>query len=219
MLRNASPDLPLSPPTGQPKASDLLAPELTISTLLADQGKPLVRFLCARARFDCAAEDLAYLKMLRAKKCMPTFSGTTFDSVALAYIDPQDPEQNIQSLLPSVSPALLRETQQKIDHNILIEADVWLTLQMRQQIILTFLVNIAHTFELVFIQGKISVHSKIGCRTCGSTQQPNGRPLLICTCGVAMYCSKSHQIEDWPQHKTSCRKICVRKAELDESPQ
>ncbi|KDO27778.1 hypothetical protein SPRG_07377 [Saprolegnia parasitica CBS 223.65] len=214
MLRNASPDMPLQTPDVL-QATDFLTPELTIATLLADQGKPLVRLLCNRARFDCAAEDLAYLKGLRAKKRMPTFSGTTFDSVALAYIDPTDPEQHIQSLLPSVSPNVLQETQAKIDANVLIEADVWLTLQMRQQILLTFLANIARTFELVFFQTQGTVEGKMGCRTCGASAQPDASSLLKCPCDAALYCCKDHQTQDWPNHKATCKIIRARKAELD----
>ncbi|OQR95001.1 hypothetical protein ACHHYP_00637 [Achlya hypogyna] len=214
MLRNASPDLPLTTPDVM-QATDFLAPELTLSTLLAEQGKPLVRLVCNRARFDCAAEDLAYLKALRAKNRMPTFSGTTFDSVALAYIDPTDPEQHIQSLLPSVSPELLKETQDKINANVLIEADVWLSLQMRQQMLLTFLANVARTFELVFFQTQGTVESKMGCRTCGAAQTPEGKPLLKCPCDAAVYCCKDHQTQDWPQHKANCKLIRERKAELD----
>ncbi|ETV80851.1 hypothetical protein H257_06308 [Aphanomyces astaci] len=215
MLRNASPDLPLSPPTSELKASDFLAPELTLSALLADEGKPLVRLLCNRARFDCAAEDLAYLKALRAKNRMPTFSGTTFDTVALAFIDPKDPEQQIQSLLPSVSAHVLDEMKAKIQRNVLIEADVWLTLQMRQQIILTFLANIARTFEQVFFERQGPAEAKMGCRTCGASTQPTEKALLKCPCDAALYCSKEHQTADWPHHKAACKLIRQRRAELD----
>ncbi|CAK4872320.1 unnamed protein product [Aphanomyces euteiches] len=215
MLRNASPDIPLAPPTEELKATDLLTPELTLSTLLADEGKPLVRLLCNRARFDCAAEDLAYLKALRAKNRMPTFSGNTFDTVALAFIDPKDPEQQIQSLLPSVAPEILESYKAKIQDNVLIEADVWLTLQMRQQMLLTFLANIAHTFEQVFFQPQGPIEAKMGCRTCGASTQADKKPLLKCPCEAALYCCKQHQTDDWPAHKGACKTIRQRRAELD----
>ncbi|KAF0696823.1 Aste57867_12485 [Aphanomyces stellatus] len=218
MIRNASPDIPLSPPLNEIKATDLLAPELVISTLLAEEGKPLVRLLCNRARFDCAAEDLAYLKALRAKNRMPTFSAKTFDTVALAFIDPTDPEQQIQSLLPSVSPETLAATRAKIDQNVLIEADVWLTLQMRQQMLLTFLANVARTFEQVFFQPQGVVEAKMGCRLCGAGAQADKKPLLKCPCEAALYCCKEHQTEDWPAHKSTCKLIRQRRAELENLP-
>ncbi|GLE11206.1 hypothetical protein PINS_up023545 [Pythium insidiosum] len=131
LLRNASPDMPTDYDVTEPKpkASQLLTPELTLKALLEENGKVFLRLMNARARRsdDCSRHDLVYLTSLRAQDKMPTFSGDTFKNVSLAFIDPADPEQNVQSLLPSASQAILDEKRALIAQGRLIEADVWLT--------------------------------------------------------------------------------------------
>ncbi|GLD99307.1 hypothetical protein PINS_up008026 [Pythium insidiosum] len=211
LLRNASPDMPTDYDVTEPKpkASQLLTPELTLKALLEENGKVFLRLMNARARRsdDCSRHDLVYLTSLRAQDKMPTFSGDTFKNVSLAFIDPADPEQNVQSLLPSASQAILDEKRALIAQGRLIEADVWLTLQMRQQVILTLLTNVAHTFETMFLRqvmmGEVTA-AEIGCRLCGSSSRAGApdQSLLRCTCEAAHYCCKEHQVEDWKNHKT-----------------
>lgn len=228
LLRNASPDLPVEytqvdrPQSVQ--ATQLLAPELTVKALLEENGKVLLRLMNARAtRADeCSRHDLLYLLSLRGAGTMPTFSGETFRHVSLAFIDPTDPEQNVQSLLPSASETLLNEKKALIAQGKLIEADVWLTLQMRQQVIYALLTNIAHTFETMFLQsvmvGEVSA-AEVGCRFCGSATRQSVAEgetkdsLLRCACEAAYYCCKEHQVEDWKNHKTSCKSIRKLKTE------
>lgn len=228
LLRNASPDLPVEyTPVDRPEsvpATQKLAPELTVKALLEENGKVLLRLMNARAtRADeCSRHDLVYLLSLRGAGTMPTFSGETFRHVSLAFIDPTDPEQNVQSLLPSASEALLSEKKALIAQGKLIEADVWLTLQMRQQVIYALLTNVAHTFETMFLQsvmvGEVSA-AEVGCRFCGSaTRQSaaegeNKDSLLRCACEAAYYCSKEHQVEDWKNHKATCKSIRKLKTE------
>ncbi|RLN47619.1 hypothetical protein BBJ29_005627 [Phytophthora kernoviae] len=171
LLRNASPDIPLSydPKETHPQASQLLTPELTLKALLEENGKVLLRLINARATKtdQCSRHDLLYLTSLRAAGTMPIFSGDTFKNVSLAFIDLADPEHNVQSLLPSASPEIQEEKKALIKQGKLLEADVWLTLQMRQQVILTLLTNVAHTFETMFLKqvmvGEVSA-AEIGCR-------------------------------------------------------
>jgi hypothetical protein len=103
MLRNASPDIPVEydPKEPKPKATQLLTPELSLKALLEENGKVFLRLMNARARRsdDCTRHDLIYLSSLRAQGTMPTFSGDTFKTVALAFVDPADTEQRVQSLL------------------------------------------------------------------------------------------------------------------------
>jgi hypothetical protein len=232
LLRNASPDMPVeytSSSLDKPQATQLLTPELTIKALLEENGKVLLRLMNARASRsdDCSRHDLLYLASLRAEDKMPTFSGETFRHVSLAFIDLEDPEHNVQSLLPSASPEVLEQKKALIKQGKLMEADVWLTLQMRQQVIYSLLTNVAHTFETMFLQqvmvGEVSA-AEIGCRFCGSatrraaedgeaqTQTDAPSSLLRCACEAAYYCCKEHQVEDWPNHKTSCKQIRKEKA-------
>ncbi|KAE8892741.1 hypothetical protein PF005_g17441 [Phytophthora fragariae] len=225
LLRNASPDIPVSydPKETRPQAAQLLTPELTLKALLEENGKVLLRLMNARATKSdqCSRHDLLYLASLRANGTMPTFSGDTFKHVSLAFIDLADPEHNVQSLLPSASPEILDEKKNLIKQGKLMEADVWLTLQMRQQVILTLLTNVAHTFETMFLNqvmvGEVSA-AEIGCRFCGSsTRKEEGADgatnLLRCACEAAFYCCKEHQVEDWTNHKTSCKTIRKEKEE------
>ncbi|TMW69506.1 hypothetical protein Poli38472_001662 [Pythium oligandrum] len=225
LLRNACPDIAVEFDAAErnPQASQLLTPELSLKALLEENGKVFLRLMNARARRaeDCTRHDLIYLSALRAEGKMPVFSGDTFKHVSLAFIDPADPEQNVQSLLPSASKAVLEEKRALIAAGKLIEADVWLSLQMRQQVILTLLTNVAHTFETMFLKqimmGEVTA-GEIGCRFCGtSTRKVDGEAeaatesakttLLRCACEAAYYCCKEHQVEDWKNHKTSCKKI------------
>ncbi|CAH0475903.1 unnamed protein product [Peronospora belbahrii] len=229
LVRNAAPDIPVSYDlkATQPQATQLLTPELTLEALLGENGKVLLRLMNARATKadQCSRHDLVYLTSLRAAGTMPTFSGETFAHVSLAFIDLADPEHNVQSLLPSASLEIVEEKQALIKQGKLMEADVWLTLQMRQQVILTFLSNVAHTFETMFLKqvmiGEVSA-AEIGCRYCGiSTRQVKEEEegtttLLQCACKTAFYCCKEHQEEDWINHKTSCKAIRKEMAAVEE---
>ncbi|TYZ64564.1 hypothetical protein PybrP1_008631 [[Pythium] brassicae (nom. inval.)] len=222
LLRNACPDIPVQYDLGaeRPPATQFLAPDVTLKALLEENGKVLLRMMNARASRadDCTRQDLVYLRALRAEGKMPTFSGETFRHVSLAFVDPQDPEQNVQSLLPSVSAELLAEKRALIAQGKLVEADVWLTLQMRQQVVYAMLTNVAHTFESMFLKqtmvGEVTA-AAIGCRFCGAaTRKESGdstaaasTSLLRCACEAAYYCCKEHQVEDWSNHKASCKTI------------
>lgn len=127
----------------------------------------------------------------------------------------------MQSLLPSASPEILEEKKNLIKQGKLMEADVWLTLQMRQQVILTLLTNVAHTFETMFLKqvmvGEVTA-AEVGCRYCGSSKRKEegadgATNLLRCACEAAFYCCKEHQVEDWTNHKTSCKTIRKEKQE------
>ncbi|EEY63138.1 uncharacterized protein PITG_21514 [Phytophthora infestans T30-4] len=220
LLRNASPDIPLSydPKEPRPQATQLLTPELTLKALLEENGKVLLRLMNARATKadQCSRHDLLYLASLRASGTMPTFSGETFKHVSLAFIDLADPEQNVQSLLPSASPEIIEEKKNLIKQGKLMEADVWLALQMRQQVILTMLTNVAHTFETMFLKqvmvGEILRfgHEKQGRR--------GGCNDLAAMCMRSpFYCCKEHQVEDWTNHKTSCKTIRKEKSAVEKT--
>ncbi|GAB9472041.1 Sperm-associated antigen 6 [Globisporangium polare] len=221
LLRNACPDIPAQYDlkAERPQAAQFLTPDLTLKALLEESGKVFLRMMNARASRsdDCTRQDLMYLRALRGENKMPTFSGETFKHVSLAFIDPLDSEQNVQSLLPSASQGVLEEKKVLIAQGKLIEADVWLTLQMRQQVVYAMLTNVAHTFETMFLKqvmvGEVSA-AEIGCRFCGSAtrKSENGTAatstsLLRCACEAAYYCCKEHQVEDWSNHKSSCKTI------------
>ncbi|CAI5727693.1 unnamed protein product [Hyaloperonospora brassicae] len=229
LLRNASPDMPLSYDLQEtrPPATQLLAPELTLKALLEDNGKALLRLMNARATKtdQCSRHDVLYLTSLRANGTMPTFSGDTLKHVSLAFIDLADPEHNVQSLMPSASSEIVESKRALIKQGKLMEADVWLTLQVRQQIILTLLTNVAHTFEALFLKqdvmGDVRV-AKVGCRYCGSVQKRSTEveaktALVQCACRAAFYCCTEHQEEDWTNHKTSCHSIRNEKAATEQS--
>lgn len=227
LLRKASPDIPAN--LGSTSPSGLLVPELNIEHLLGENGKTFLRMMNERSRLSqletTLENDLIYLKELRRLKRMPCFSGKAFDpqTVAIAYIDTNDEKRNIRTFLKSMtesSPGVLTDIQAKIESNEYIEADVWLSLQMRQQAILTFLSNIAGTFETHFLSDILSFNSKgVGCRTCGSSSRKLegasskddnhnvSKGLLKCPCGGAFYCSQEHQKLDWVYHKESCKEI------------
>lgn len=220
LLRNACPDIPAQYDLSaeRPQAAQFLSPDLTLKALLEENGKVFLRMMNVRASRsdDCTRQDLLYLRALRAENKMPTFSGETFKHVSLAFVDPLDAEQNVQSLLPSASQVLLDEKKTLIAQGKLIEADVWLTLQMRQQVVYALLTNVAHTFETMFLNqvmvGEVSA-AEIGCRFCGAVackEESGGggaTSLLRCACEAAFYCCKEHQVEDWSNHRASCKAI------------
>lgn len=208
ILRNACPDLAASPvPEGElGLASDRLVPEMNIEGLLECQGRGFIRLMYQRAKKDCMVEDILYLKDLRRKQCMPTFSKDEFDpkKVAIAFVDPTDPSLQVQCVMhPVEKKEIVQEIVQRIEQDELIEADVWLTLQFRQQTLIAFIANVAHTFESMFLQDEISFSSPaLGCRVCGTKDQ-----LFKCPCDAVFYCSKDHQKEDWVYHKDSCKEL------------
>lgn len=228
LLRNASPDIPLSydPNEPRPQATQLLTPELTLKALLEENGKVLLRLMNARATkySQCSRHDVLYLVSLRAAGIMPTFSGESFKHVSLAFIDLADPVHEVQSLLPSASLEIIEAKKELIKQGKLMEADVWLTLQMRQQVILTLLTNVAHTFETMFLNqdmvGNVSA-AKVGCRFCGTSTRKREdmekatTSLLRCACEAAYYCCKEHQKEDWINHKTICQTIRKQVASVE----
>ncbi|KAE8895650.1 hypothetical protein PF005_g2745 [Phytophthora fragariae] len=94
------------------------------------------------------------------------------------------------------------------------EANVWLTLQMQQQVILTLLTNVAQTFETMFLKqvmvGEVSA-AEIGFRYCGtSTRKEEGA-------GGATYDLKHYNITG---DKAECEKAAesLHKDRYDRQP-
>lgn len=218
LLTNASPDLPYNLNETSRSASQLLAPELCLSTLLENNGKNFLKLTHARAskRDDCARADLDYLLGLRKEGIMPTFSGESLCQYMLAFVDPLDPELKIQAVSHAASQAIIAEKKRLIDAKVLIEADVWLTLQMRQQVLITFLTHVTSAFETLHREQLVTgiiTKPQIGCRYCGSSipdsehLNSSSEGLLRCECRAAFYCSEKHQSEDWLHHKEACQQV------------
>lgn len=127
--------------------TDILLPELTYAGMLAGDGRCLVLFFTRRAVEKADADDARMLATLHEKNIMPTFSNGKLAHLKQAYVDPNDPEENVLSTPPSATEAQLQIIKQKIADGLLVDAEVWLAKRVRQQAIFQFLTAMMDIFH------------------------------------------------------------------------
>jgi hypothetical protein len=154
-LKQASPDLPENPIASgvQCKPTDLLVPEMCASVLMASQGRALIAVCQTRAMEDTDAADLELLRKLDEKKQMPIFSGIEvngdlskgFDAFAsrLAFVH----NGKIVTCDASSEEASKVETTKRIiASGKVLDANQWITRNVRQTILLTFCCGLADAY-------------------------------------------------------------------------
>ena len=225
VLRNCSPDMPpTAPAEGEAcGATAVILPELNVESLVASGGRGLVALFEARSAMGAGGADAAdccMLMKLHARGRMPCFSQNAFEGLALAWVDPADPEENVRGLAVGCADEHLAGKQRDILSGTLVEAEVWTTKRMRQAALLAFLLAVAAVFEREFFTAKKppgkgqapALRATMGCRVCGVTKAKEGSgALLMCPCGAAGYCCKDCQKKDWKAHKTDCKRIMAAK--------
>ena len=144
VLRAGNPDMPArAAEDGEAcTATAVIMPELNLESLLARGGHGLVTFFETRAHLSCSsadAADCAMLMKLHARSRMPCFSGAAFRELALAWVDPKDPEESISGLPLGAAAEDALAVRQDLLTGRLVEADVWVTKRVRQAAIVSFL--------------------------------------------------------------------------------
>ena len=226
VLRAGSPDMPdAAPAEGEAcSATAVILPELNVESLVASGGRGLIALYEARARMGAGGADAAdccMLMKLHARGRMPCFSNNAFEGLALAWVDPSDPEENVRALQMGSPDAHMAAKQQDMLSGKLVDAEVWTTKRMRQTALLGFLLAAAAVFEREFMATKQGApegaaghaqRAAMGCRACGAAKaKEGGGALLLCPCGAAGYCCKLCQKADWKAHKTDCKRITAAK--------
>ena len=110
-LRKASPDIPTQTAGSRESAgeklnaSDVLLPELTIDGLLGANGKLLSLFFSRRCQQADRSyfTDLQLLTAMFARGSMPLFSKDMLKDMDTPFVDPADPNENVQSLSTDTS--------------------------------------------------------------------------------------------------------------------
>ncbi len=213
LLRNASPDIPersrvLSSATNgnhellQP--SDYLLPELNLDDLLLDQGRGLIRLLYTRISKESETyqKDLVYLKCLKRKQLLPNFSGNALALLNTPFVDPQDPELNVQSISSDASDATKLSVEQQIESNQLVDANVWVNLTMRQNLFNNYFIHLIETFTSSLSSSTAaSATASIGCRVCGLQKSS------WCECKAVKYCSSKCKNHDKNFHQHLCQTV------------
>lgn len=140
-VKEAGPDLPQSGPSAGTRMSptDILLPELTYDGMLAGNGRCLVLFFTRRTMENVDTKDLELLNMLHGKNAMPLFSDGKFEHLALAFVNPNDPEENVLGLAKDATAEQIAARTKQVDDGVYIDADVWLAKRVRQGAIETFL--------------------------------------------------------------------------------
>ena len=199
IVTNAIPDLPTKSSLFPSTPASLLLPEFTLEYLLSDGGNGLLSFLYPRMmhkKDDVLYKDILYLKTLHAKGNMPLFSQNQFTNYHMAYIELLDTEHYIHLVQKGNTSDVIKTLEKRLLCNEIMEADVWLTLQMRTSAIDAFLQALREAFEKVMTL-KIPLKVTVGCRVCGKADL-----CILCRCGVVQYCSQEHMDSD--NHQQVC---------------
>jgi hypothetical protein len=88
------------------------------------------------------------LRDLHAKGWMPTFSNGALTGVTCPFVNPLDPEGNIQCLAEgSEDTPNAQLVKQKIEAGLLVDADVWLAVQVRRGSLTDFMIALVEKYE------------------------------------------------------------------------
>jgi hypothetical protein len=144
VLLQTVPDMPLNPNKDATKVTDRILPELTLSVLLACDGKLLILFVKRRfSTEDCGFQgDAVQLTKMFTDGDLPNLGGEKLDQMDLPFVDPCDPDENIRSLSKNTSPEARLQIMSHLSTCRLVHAAVWLCLRIRRSTIAGFLTNL-----------------------------------------------------------------------------
>ncbi len=130
------------------KATDVLLPELSQDALLARGGQIAVLFITRRLmdKSLCFASDAKLLNSLYKLGKLPAF-GKSLAHLDTPFVDPKDPEENVQVLSKDTSDAVREKVMECFDDCTLIRCEVLMSLKIRRTAIASFLVTLFEEFE------------------------------------------------------------------------
>ncbi len=157
LLKKACPDAPeISSATrskegGKLTATDLLLPEISEDAMLAAEGKICVLFATRRLvkASDAYANDIRLLNDLYKMGKLPAFGNLKkIMEMDTPFIDPSDPEENVQVLSPETSPEQRKQVLESFEKGTLVRCTVWIALKVRRTAIAAFLRALFEEFEV-----------------------------------------------------------------------
>ena len=154
VLRKGCPDMPaVSSATrakqgAELKATDMLLPELSEDALLARGGQITVLFITRRLmdKSLCFPSDAKLLNDLYKLGRLPAF-GKSLAHLDTPFVDPADPEENVQVLSNTTSDAVRKKVMESFDDSTLIRCEVLMSIKVRRTAIVSFLRILFEEFE------------------------------------------------------------------------
>jgi len=132
-------------------ATDMLLPEIAEDALMASGGRLCVLFITRRMVTAglCISADLKMLLDLAKIKQLPLFDiGKGVKAMDTPFIDPTDPEENVQCLSASTSAATRKQVQEGLSSGRLVSVEVYMALKVRRTAIAKFIRTLIEEFEV-----------------------------------------------------------------------
>lgn len=160
LLLKACPDMPITSVHSRMKdvkddsaveiqTTDIILPELALEPLLKCNGRIFIIFMTRRCVSEtrCQLDDSVFLTDLFEKGQLPSFSQGAFAKLDTPFVDPCDPEENVQCLSATATEDIRSQLSEHIKTGRLIYADVWLALKIRRTAIISMLEILVATHQ------------------------------------------------------------------------
>jgi len=131
-------------------ATDMLLPEIAEDALMASGGRLCALFVTRRLVTAglCVPSDLKMLLDLAKIKQLPLFDiGKSVKAMDTPFIDPMDPEENVQCLNASTSADTRKQVQDRLRIGRLVSVEVYMALKVRRTAIAKLLRTLIEEFE------------------------------------------------------------------------
>lgn len=156
LLRKGCPDLPkVNSATrlqhGKAlKATDMLLPEISEDALMACGGQLCVLFITRRmvTPDNMISSDIKMLRDLATVKQLPLFNTGAAKDYDTAFVDPADPEENVQCLGTETTIGARAAVNTALKQGQLASVEVWMALKVRRTAIARFIRTLLEDFEV-----------------------------------------------------------------------
>jgi len=131
-------------------ATDMLLPEIAEDALMASGGRLCALFITRRMATAglCVQSDLRLLLDLAKIKQLPLFNiGQSVKAMDTPFIDPMDPDENVQCLNSATSAASRKQVLEGLATGRLVGVEVYMALKVRRTAIAKFIRTLIEEFE------------------------------------------------------------------------
>lgn len=135
-------------------ATDMILPELSLEALLAQGGKLLILLFARRlvALDSGFQQDINFLNGKYKRNSLPSYSAGRLRDLDTPFVDPLDPDENVNCLSATTPPSLRAQTLAHLECGRLVHAEVYLALQIRREALTSFIVNIVLQNEAAMVE-------------------------------------------------------------------